>query len=41
LGSDISVRTLYGDIKLKIVPGTQHDDKQKITNYGVQKLPPN
>lgn len=32
---------MYGDIKMKIDPGTQHNDKKKISNYGVQKLPPN
>lgn len=32
---------MYGDIKLKIAPGTQNDEKQKISKYGVQKLPPN
>lgn len=26
---------------MRIGPGTQHNDKQKITNYGIQKLPPN
>ena len=26
---------------MKIAAGTQHDERQKITNYGVQKLPPN
>ncbi len=26
---------------MKIDPGTQHNDKKKISNYGVQKLPPN
>ena len=41
LGSEVKVKTLYGDIRMKIDPGTQHSDKKKITNYGVQKLPPN
>lgn len=26
---------------MKIDPGTQNDEKKKISNYGVQKLPPN
>ena len=26
---------------MKIDAGTQHNDKKKITNYGVTKLPPN
>ena len=37
----MKVKTLYGDIRMKIDPGTQHNDKKKISNYGVQKLPPN
>ena len=41
LGSDIKVKTLYGDIKMKIPSGTQHDEKKKMSNYGIQKLPPN
>jgi molecular chaperone DnaJ len=41
LGGEVSVRTLYGDVKLKLQPGTQHDERKKITNYGIQKLPPN
>lgn len=41
LGSEVSVRTLYGDVRMKIAAGTQHTDKQKITNYGIPKLPPN
>lgn len=35
LGSEVPVKTLYGDIRMKVDPGTQHDDKKKITNYGV------
>lgn len=41
LGGEITIRTLYGDIKMKVDPGTQNDEKKKISNYGVQKLPPN
>jgi molecular chaperone DnaJ len=41
LGSEVKVKTLYGDIRMKIDPGTQHNEKKKISNYGVQKLPPN
>jgi DnaJ-class molecular chaperone len=26
---------------MKIPQGTQHDEKKKMTNYGVQLLPPN
>lgn len=41
LGSDVTVKTLYGDIKMKIDPGIQNEEKKKLANYGVQKLPPN
>jgi molecular chaperone DnaJ len=41
LGAELGVKTLYGDVKMKIDPGTQNEDKKKIANYGVQKLPPN
>ena len=41
LGAEIPVRTLYGNVRLKVSPGTQHDERMKVTNYGVQKLPPN
>lgn len=35
LGSEVPVKTLYGDIRMKIDAGTQFEDKKKITNYGV------
>lgn len=41
LGAEVNVKTLYGDIRMKVDPGVQHNDKKKISNYGVQKLPPN
>ena len=41
LGAEIPVRTLYGNVRLKVTPGTQNDERMKISNYGVQKLPPN
>ena len=41
LGQDVEVRTLYGNVMIKITPGTQHDERKKISNYGLQKLPPN
>jgi len=27
LGAEVSARTLYGDVRMKIAPGTQHDEK--------------
>ena len=33
LGAEIPIKTLYGDIKMKIDPGTQNDDQKKIVNY--------
>lgn len=41
LGSEVKIKTLYGDLKLKVPAGTQHEEKSKLQNYGVQKLPPN
>jgi DnaJ-class molecular chaperone len=35
LGDEAKVQTLYGDVKMKIDSGSQHNDKKKITNYGV------
>ena len=35
LGSEVKVRTLYGDIRMKVDGGAQHNDKKKISNYGV------
>jgi molecular chaperone DnaJ len=33
LGADLNVKTLYGDIKMKVDPGTQNEEKKKIANY--------
>jgi len=41
LGSTASIKTLYGDIDVKIDRGTQHGEKRKLSNYGVSKLAPN
>ena len=41
LGAEVPIKTLYGDVKMKVSPGTQHDERKKISNYGIQKLPPN
>lgn len=41
MGSDVVVKTLYGNVTIKIPPGTQHEERKKISNYGIQKLPPN
>jgi len=35
------VKTLYGELLVKVDPGTQHDSKKKLANYGIPKLPPN
>jgi DnaJ-class molecular chaperone len=35
LGAELNVKTLYGDIKIKVDPGMQNEDKKKIPNYGV------
>ena len=41
LGAEMKVKTLYGDVTIKLPAGTQHDEKKKISNYGIHKLPPN
>jgi len=41
LGCEVSVNSLYGDVTIKLPPGTQHEARKKITNYGMYKLPPN
>lgn len=41
LGGETKVQTLTGDIKIDITPGTQHNDKKRLVNSGMHKLPPN
>ena len=41
LGGKINVKTIYGDINVKINSGTNDGDVKKIVNYGVTKLAPN
>jgi len=41
LGADKKIKTLHGDVDLKIDKGTQDGDKRKLANYGVSKLSPN
>lgn len=33
LGAEMNVKTLYGDIKMKIDPGSQNEERKKIANY--------
>ena len=33
LGAEVIVKTLYGDIKMKIEPGVQNNDHKKLANY--------
>ena len=33
LGGEVAVKTLYGDVTIKIPPGTQHEERKKITIY--------
>lgn len=33
MGAELNVKTLYGDIKMKVDPGTQNEEKKKIANY--------
>ncbi|CAI2369141.1 unnamed protein product [Moneuplotes crassus] len=41
LGGETTVKTLTGDMKLKINPGTQHNDRKRLVRCGISKLPPN
>lgn len=41
LGGETTVKTLTGDMKLKITPGTQHNDRKRLVKAGISKLPPN
>ena len=35
LGDDVLIKTLYGNVTIKIPAGTQHEEKKKISNYGI------
>ena len=35
LGGDLTVKTLYGNVTIKIPSGTQHEERKKISNYGI------
>lgn len=41
LGSTVRVKTLQGDVDLKIRPGTGNDEQYTMHGFGVNKLPPN
>lgn len=41
LGGETTVKTLNGDVKVSINPGTQHNEKKRLVNMGISKLPPN
>jgi molecular chaperone DnaJ len=41
LGKEMKIKTLNGTAKIKIDAGTQHNQKKKLLNLGIQKLPPN
>lgn len=40
LGSEVTIETLNGPVKMRVPAGVQHGDKQKITGYGIANLPP-
>ena len=33
MGTELKVKTLYGDMKMKIDPGTQNEEKKKLASY--------
>lgn len=41
LGGETVIKTLAGDVKVNINAGTQHNDKKRLVNCGINKLPPN
>lgn len=41
LGGDTKIKTLTGEIKIDINPGTQHNDRKRLVGAGINKLPPN
>ena len=38
LGAKVKVRTLVGEIEIKVEKGTQHGDKVKLSNMGIKKV---
>lgn len=38
MGTKAKVKTLVGEIEIKVGKGTQHGDKIKLTNMGIKKL---
>jgi DnaJ-class molecular chaperone len=37
----LNIKTIYGEVELKISPGTQDGEIKKILHFGVNRLPPN
>lgn len=38
MGAKVKVRTLVGEIEIKVEKGTQHGDKIKLANMGIKKV---
>lgn len=38
LGADVQIQTMQGDVKMRLQPGTQHNQKQKLTGYGIKQI---
>jgi molecular chaperone DnaJ len=41
LGGFVEIDTLHGKIEIKIEPGLANSETLRLTNYGIQHLPPN
>ena len=41
MGTNQSIKTLYGNVDVRIDRGIQHGEKKKLNNYGAPKLAPN
>lgn len=41
LGGFVEIDTLHGKIEIKIEPGLANSESLRLTNYGIQHLPPN
>ena len=41
MGGKIIVKTIHGEMEIKISPGTNDGEIKKINNHGVSKLAPN
>jgi molecular chaperone DnaJ len=41
IGGNITVETVHGEVSVRVPPGTNTNDRQKIAGHGINHLPPN